>query len=59
MVKLIVKWHDYPVDDDDVKDELYEEAYDCESFKEAAEVLSKLDGSQYNGYELHSFTIVG
>lgn len=63
MVLLIVTWHDYPYDEADfdrgVKDETYQEKYECRSFKEAGEKLSSLDGSQYNGHEIVNYTMVG
>lgn len=63
MVKLVVIWHDYPYDESDfdcgVKEETYQEEYECQNFKEAGEKLSSLDGSQYNGHEIVKYTMIG
>lgn len=63
MVKLIITWIDYPVDESDfdkgMKEERYTETYECPSFKAAAEKLSELDGKQYNGHEIVNYTMVG
>ena len=56
MTILKITWHDYPVDDRDfdlgIKDETYEETFECDNFVHASKVLSKCDGQQYNGHEI-------
>ena len=63
MVILKIIWQDSPYDESDydrgVKEETYEETYTCSNYKEAAQKLSALDGSQYNGHEIINWTMIG